>query len=32
MLVATAINNDYTLVSKNHAMSQYRAQGLSVLW
>ena len=32
MLVATAINNNYTLVSKDHNMPLYHADGLSVLW
>lgn len=32
MLVATAINNEYTLVSKDHNMPQYHEDGLSVFW
>ena len=32
MLVATAINNGYTFISRDHNMPQYSVNGLSVLW
>lgn len=32
MLIATAINNSYTLISKDHNMPQYHEDGLSVFW
>ena len=32
MLIATAINNGYTLISKDHNMPQYHVDGLTVLW
>ena len=32
MLITTAINNGYTLISKDHNMPQYRVDGLSVFW
>lgn len=32
MLVATAINNSYILVSKDHNIPQYQENGLSVFW
>ena len=32
MLIAVAINNGYTLVSKDHKIPQYQINGLSVFW
>lgn len=32
MLIATAINNGYTLVSKDHKIPQYQEDGLFVFW
>ncbi len=32
MLIATAIKNGYTLISKDHKIPQYQKDGLSVFW
>ena len=32
ILIATAMNNNYTLISKDQKISQYRQNGLKLLW
>ena len=32
LLIATAIQNGYTFISKDHKMPQYQINGLSVVW
>ena len=32
ILIATAINNNYTLITKDQKIAQYRQNGLKVLW